>query len=142
MSGGLSGSEAGSSMAEYKRRLDNAEKREKFEECLEICREVERISAGDKEIQLTKAKFLVLTGQFDAANDILGEKLKENPLNAEAIFVLGLIFYYRGNLKKSVEVFDNALQLDGSMSHARNLKTKATRLISIFNESEKIWVRG
>jgi tetratricopeptide (TPR) repeat protein len=133
-----SGGRFGNIVDEYKSKIDAAEKEKKFEVCLDLCSEATCVVPSEREFLLLKARFLVLTSRFDAANDVLGEVLKENPLNAEAIYVLGMIFSYRGNLKKSIEVFDNALQIDSGISHAIDMKEKAFELTEIFKKRKKI----
>ena len=108
----------------------------KFDECLRLCRKATSLGFEKNEFIQMEAEFLVLTNQLDEANHILERILKENPRDANAIYVLGMIFYYRGNLKKSVEVFNDALEIDSSMNHIEKMKEKANRLIKVFDESE------
>lgn len=87
------------------------------------------------ELKLLKARFLVKMNKSDEANEILCDVLQEDPQNANAIFILGQIFYYQGNLKKSVEVISDALEINPLLASATILKSKAIRLMNIIKNS-------
>lgn len=109
-----------------------------FETCLDYCEEALRLSPASLEFKITKAKFLVLTHQSDAANELLCEVFKSEPQNAEAIAVLGLNFYHQGNLEKSIEVFSNALEMNPKMMETKMMRDKAQRLMKILQTSKEM----
>lgn len=123
------------SFEDYRQRIKAAEKLGKFDECLKLCLEGLNVTPAEKELILMKAKFLVLTDQFDKAAEVLNTI----PMNAETIFISGLIFYQRGNFNKSVKHFKRAWQLDPTMNHALMMKAKSIRLIRLEHESEKVF---
>lgn len=86
-------------------------------------------------LQLHKAYFLVLTYKSDEANETLMEILKNDPLNATAIAILAILFYYQGNLRKSVEVLHNVQEAD-SETLINTYKRKAQKLIKILDSSK------
>lgn len=133
---GTSGGRFKDEIEEIRRKIEVAEKSNKFDKCLELCGRKPDL----KEFMLLKAKFLVLMNRSDEANEILCEIFKEDPQNATAISILGLIFYHQGNLKKSVEVFENALQIDPMLSHTKDVKAKAVALMTILENSKKTFL--
>lgn len=122
--------------------IADASREHNYEACLGYCDEGLRLSPGSKEFLLMKAKFLVLTHQSDKANALLSEILKLDAQNAEAIATLGLIFYHQGSLNKSIEVFNNALEIDSSLTETKILRDKAMRITRVIQNSEyriKVW---
>lgn len=121
-----------------KANIADASRENNFEACLGYSDEGLRLSPGSKEFLLMKAKFLVLMHQSDKANELLSEILKLDTQNAEAIATLGLIFYHQGNLNKSIEVFNNALEIDSSLTETKILRDKAMRITRIMQNSESV----
>lgn len=113
-----------------------AEKLKNYKECLELSSKALCILPNSNEFMVLKANFLVLTNRFHAAIETLREIFKENSQNAEAISVLGLVFYHQGNLKRSVEVFDSALQLNSGMDDIKGVKENARNFIEVLKKSE------
>lgn len=125
------------SFEDYRQKIEAAEELGQFDECLKLCLEALGEAPTKKELILMKAKFLALTNQFDKAAEVLNTI----PMNAETIFIHGLIFYQRGNFKKSAKHFKRAWQLDSTMSHALLMKSRAIRLIRLEQESEKVFLK-
>lgn len=123
-------------IATIRENIKDASRVNNFAACLDYCSEALRISPDSKEFLMTKAMYLVLTHQSDRANEILGETLKFDAQNAEAISILGLIFYHQGNIKKSIEVFSNALEINPGLKETRVMRDKATKIIKIMQNSE------
>lgn len=116
--------------------IEDADKLKKFEDCLEYCEQALRITPGLEYFLLLKAHYLVLTQKPEEANVILSEVLKREPQNAAAIATLAFIFYHQGNLRKSIEVFNNALQINPRMPEAKRFRDNAQRLLKVLQSSE------
>lgn len=123
-------------IATIRESIKDASRVNNFEACLDYCSEALRIKPDSKEFLMTKAMYMVLTHQSDRANEILSEMLKFDAQNAEAISILGLIFYHQGNIKKSIEVFDNALEINPSLNETKVMRDKATKIIKTLQNSE------
>jgi tetratricopeptide (TPR) repeat protein len=118
-------------------RIEEAEQRKDFGACLTLCCEAIKMEPADlNEFLIMKSMYLVRVNRSDEANETLAPILVNDPENAKALAALGFIFYHQGNLKKSMEVFTNALQIDSGLKNARHLKKNSKRLIEIFNASE------
>lgn len=118
------------------RKITDAEAAKNFDACLILCSQAMKMYPENIQIALLKAKFLVLTSQLEAANTILHDILINNTQNAEAIATLGLVFYHQGNLKKSVEVFSNALQISKQLHETAILRKNAKRFLQIIEQSK------
>jgi tetratricopeptide (TPR) repeat protein len=122
---------------EIRERIEEAEQRKDFGACLTLCCSAIKMEPADlNEFLIMKAMFLVRANRSDEANEALAGILVNDPENARALGALGFIFYHQGNLKKSVEVFTNALQIDSGLKNVRDLRKKSMRLIEIFNAGE------
>lgn len=122
---------------EIRKRIREAEQRNDFGAWLALCSEAIKMEPIEvAEFMIEKAICLVRLGRNDEANEILARILVDNPNNAAALEGLGFIFYHQGNLKKSIEVFTSALDIDGKLKTARDLRKKAMKLIDIFNTRE------
>lgn len=117
-------------------KINEAENAEDFGACLSLCSQAIKIHPKVISFAVLKAKFLVLTYQPDEANAILQEILRDDSQNGEAISNLGLVFYYQGNLKKSVEVFSDALQINNQMIATATLRKKAMMFLQIMGQSK------
>lgn len=116
-------------------KIGDAERGKNFDDCLRYATRALKLSPDSMELKLLKARFLVQMNKSDEANEILCDVLQEDPQNANAIFILGQIFYYQGNLKKSVEVISDALEINPLLAPATILKSKAIRLMNIIKNS-------
>lgn len=125
-------------ISRLRERIKMAEKLNKFEDCLQFTEEGLKITANSMDFVILKAKFLVLLNRSDEASKIISEIIKNNPQNAECIGILGLIFYYQGNLKKAVEVFTDALKIDSTLIYTKTLRDKAVKISRILQESK--WI--
>jgi tetratricopeptide (TPR) repeat protein len=100
-----------------------------LQQCVEFLAELEGVYVAKSEVSC-------VDGSIDEANELLCELFKENPQNAEAISILGLIFYHQRNLKKSVEVFNNALQIDPNLNDAKVAKENALKFMAVLSKSK------
>lgn len=126
---------ASDDIRQVREEIRKAELRKDFGACLTLCCEAVKMSPADQnEFLIMKAAFLVQVRRSDEANEILSEILGVDPHNAKALAVLGLIFNRQGNLKKSVEVFTSALQIDSGLKSTADLRKKALRLVEIFKQ--------
>lgn len=114
-------------------KIRDSEEKEKFEECLGTCESAFKLLSlmHHREFEILSAKFLVLTYQSQEAIDVLNKVFKEDPQNAEAISVLGLVFYYQGNLRKTVEVCLDALMINPSLKDTQVVLNTARSTINI-----------
>ena len=122
------------SFKDYSQRIKASEKLGKFYKCLKLCIEALGVAPLKQELVLMKAKFLVLTNQFDKAKKVLDNI----PMSAERIFIRGLIFYQRGKFNRSVNYFKRAWKLDSTKSHVVLMESKAIRLKRLQHQSEKV----
>lgn len=62
------------------------------------------------------------------AADVASSCMSMNPSSADAVYKLGLCFYYKGELDEGVELFMRALTLDANHNEAKNMGLKAETL--------------
>lgn len=96
--------------------------KEDYNECLQTIENLLVISSASVKLKLKKAECLSLLSRFDEAQAIVNDIIKNDILNAEAFFVLGLIFYYKDDLEKAIVHFENCLRNDQCHQNAKELR--------------------
>lgn len=120
----------------FRVRIIESEQREDFRMCLNHCDLALKLQSDSKEFEIKKAKFLVLTYKLEEANEILNRIVSEHPENAEAISIIGLLFYFQGNLSKAIEVCICALSIDPTLEDTRTLLKHVRTLKNILRIGE------
>lgn len=96
--------------------------KEDYNECLQSIENLLVISSASVKLKLKKAECLSLLSRFDEAKTIVNDIIENDILNAEAFFVLGLIFFYKDDLEKAIVQFENCLRNDQSHQNAKELR--------------------
>lgn len=71
---------------------------------------------------------------YRRANESLSKVIEKDPKNADAISTLGLIFYYKENFQKSIELFDVSLAIKPKAQHTVEHRKNASEFKKIFGQ--------
>lgn len=115
------------------KKIREAELSRNYEACLEVFDKAISLFPWSLPYRIQKARYLVFSYRLDEAFEILEKIVERFPSSVDAISVLGLTFFYRGNLNKSVEVFDKALDVEPFVAEARMFRAKALKLMDILH---------
>lgn len=123
------------SLDEIREKINDAERGKNYAACLSLCSQAIKLYPEVAQLNVQRARFLVLTYQPDEANVILKKILEEDSQSSEAISTLGLVFYHQAKFEKSVELFTDALKIDKTHETAV-LRQKARRFHEIMRQSK------
>src|SRR5260370_21554249 len=83
-------------------------------------RNVQKQSARSSSLRVTEAKELLRENRVPEAKSKIQEELQQNPANAEAYDLLGVISVDEKDYPGALEAFERALQIDPSSTRTRN----------------------
>lgn len=112
--------------------LDSADD---FNGCLTLCEKALKVFEGT-EFLILRAKYEILLGIFEDANETLRNVLNKEPKNAEATAMLGFNFYHQGKLLSALQTYQSALALKPGMIEAETNRKNAQNLWDIFATGE------
>jgi len=86
------------------------------------------ISSASKHIKISRAECLAILGRYAEAQEIANDILRQDNINAEAIYVRGLCLYNEDNVDKAFTHFQQVLKLSPDHTKAREIYKKAKQL--------------
>lgn len=86
-----------------------------------------------------KIQDLIFRKHFDAAEKMLGEKLTRNPQSADAYFLQGVLSYFRGSIKPTIEHLRKALAIDNKHTDAAICLAVLLNDLGRYDEAKKIF---
>ncbi len=96
-----------------------------------------KLGAGDADILLLYAFFVVRQRRFAEARDTIGRALALDPLNPRTWRAAGTIALFSGRPREAVPRLDRALALNPSMSNAHAMKGYALILLEQWDDARK-----
>ena len=69
------------------------------------------ISSASKQLKISRAECLAFLGKYEEAKEIANEILREDNINADAIYIRGLCLYNKDDIDKALIHFQQALRL-------------------------------
>jgi tetratricopeptide (TPR) repeat protein len=119
---------------EIKVKLQQAAEDNKIEEFLSLMEEFHKLRPHDISAKLENAKYLIASGRFKEAANILDPIVKESPDNPMATFVIGIMFYYQGKIKTCIKIFEKAMTM--GINEAEPYKAKAKLFEAVVENSK------
>uniref|UniRef100_H2YFW2 J domain-containing protein n=1 Tax=Ciona savignyi TaxID=51511 RepID=H2YFW2_CIOSA len=131
-----------STLAEFEKQSEQASQRKDFRQvCLHwvvyCMRRALEISPACVHYQIVKAENLALMGKYGEAQDIAVGILRNDKMNADAVYVRGICLYYDDNIDKAVSFFTHALKLSPDHHNARLTLKKCKLLASKKSEGNE-----
>ena len=69
------------------------------------------ISSASKQLKISRAECLAFLGQYQEAQEVANGILREDNINADAIYIRGLCLYNKDDIDKALTHFQQALRL-------------------------------
>ena len=70
-----------------------------------------KISSASRQLKISRAECLVFLGQYEEAQEVAYDILREDNINADAIYIRGLCLYNKDDIDKALTHFQEALRL-------------------------------
>ena len=91
-----------------------------------ITENVEISTVDDEEVLYEEAYDLYDQGDLEGASEILKKLLDFDSKNADALALMGLIYYHSGIFPKAVEYFKKAYKIDKNGEMVKELKMRVS----------------
>jgi len=116
-------------MENSKQTLKELEKLGRLEGCLEVCEKLLNAVPDSFEFKLLKAKYFVRLSRFEEAEKILKYIIQsQGDQSAQAMLVIGMMFYFSGEMESAITMLDRCLKMDEKMDEALELHAKAVAI--------------
>ena len=69
------------------------------------------ISSASKQLKISRAACLAFLGQYQEAQEVANGILREDNINADALYIRGLCLYNKDDIDKALAHFQQALRL-------------------------------
>lgn len=98
--------------------------------------EISTLSEGAKD---RKIQDLIFRKQFDAAEKMIGEKLVRHPESADGYFLRGVLAYFKGAIKPTLENLKKSLALDPKHTDAAICLAVLLNDLGKYEEAKKVF---
>jgi DnaJ family protein C protein 7 len=100
------------------------------------------IALASELFMLQKAECLIYLERYKEAEDIVRKIILSNPTNENVFYVLGFMYYCKGNLDSGVEYFDKISAQSSVYSKTRRFNQKALALKQMKESAENLLKNG
>jgi DnaJ family protein C protein 7 len=115
-------------------KIDKFYNENNFGECLVWLTLAMKIATNCEAFENQKAECLIMLGKFDEADAIVSNALNKNPENLHMVFNRGLIFYYGGDVSRSIGRFEKVLCRNLDFPRAKTFKDLAQHMAKLRND--------
>ncbi len=91
---------------------------------------------------LAEANKLFESGNYSESLELVQSVIESSPGNANALFLMGKIYFKTGDLEKARENIDNAIKLDRSNNEYREVRNNMSTFVSKLTEASRLFKNG
>lgn len=110
----------------------------KYEKCLADANAILETAPKSVYLRLMKAKCLIRLNDCQEAEKVIQEVMIDDPENSDAVYRLGVVRYFHGDLEESVRFIQQSLLAEPCNENRFNMLNKLTSIKNLFKQAQKL----